>query len=190
VFWGLGVGIEKTRSGETFWHWGDNGAFKAFMIAYPEQKSGLVMFANSENGLSIHTEIVEEALGGKHPAFAWVKYDDYNSPSARFYATVKEKGADAGIAEFRELLKSDTISEQSMNSLGYRLLGQEKMDDAIKIFTLNVERFPKSGNVYDSLAEAYMNKGDKAAAIKNYEKSLELDPKNSGAVEMLKKLRE
>ena len=189
VFWGLGVGIEKTASGETFWHWGDNGAFKAFMIAYPERKSGLVMFANSENGLSIHTEIVEEALGGQHPAFAWVKYDDYNSPAARFYATVKEKGADAGIAEFRDLLKSDAISEQSMNSLGYRLLGQQKMDDAIKIFTLNVERFPKSGNVYDSLAEAYMNKGDKEAAIKNYEKSLELDPKNSGAVEMLKKLR-
>jgi tetratricopeptide (TPR) repeat protein len=76
-----------------------------------------------------------------------------------------------------------------MNSLGYRLLGQEKFDEAIRIFTLNVERFPNSGNVYDSLAEAYMNKGDKEAAIKNYEKSLELDPKNSGAVEMLKKLR-
>jgi tetratricopeptide (TPR) repeat protein len=76
-----------------------------------------------------------------------------------------------------------------MNSLGYRLLGQEKFDDAIRIFALNVERFPNSGNVYDSLAEAYMNKGDKEAAIKNYEKSLELDPKNSEAVEMLKKLR-
>ena len=189
VLWGLGVGIEKTPGGETFWHWGDNGAFKAFMIAYPRQKTGLVMFANSENGLSIHTEIVEEALGGQHPAFAWAKYDDYNSPAFRFYATVKEKGAAAGIAEFRDLLKTDTISESSMNSLGYRLLGQEKFDDAIRIFTLNVERFPNSGNVYDSLAEAYMNKGDKEAAIKNYEKSLELDPKNSGAVEMLKKLR-
>jgi CubicO group peptidase (beta-lactamase class C family) len=189
VLWGLGVGIENTPNGETFWHWGDNGAFKAFMIAYPRQKTGLVMFANSENGLSIHTEIVEEALGGQHPAFAWAKYDDYNSPAFRFYATVKEKGAAAAIAEFRDLLKTDTISESSMNSLGYRLLGQEKFDDAIRIFTLNVERFPTSGNVYDSLAEAYMNKGDKEAAIKNYEKSLELDPKNSGAVEMLKKLR-
>ena len=189
VLWGLGVGIENTPNGETFWHWGDNGAFKAFMIAYPRHKTGLVMFANSENGLSIHTEIVEEALGGQHPAFAWAKYDDYNSPAFRFYATVKEKGAAAGIAEFRDLLKTDTISESSMNSLGYRLLGQEKFDEAIRIFTLNVERFPNSGNVYDSLAEAYMNKGDKEAAIKNYEKSLELDPKNSGAVEMLKKLR-
>ena len=189
VFWGLGVGLEKTASGETFWHWGDNGAFKAFMIAYPEQKSGLVIFANSENGLSIHTEIVGETLGGWHPAFTWVKYDDYNSPAARFYATVKEKGADAGIAQYRESLKGDTISEQSMNSLGYRLLGQKRLDDAIKIFELNVKRFPNSGNVYDSLAEAYMNKGDRVAAIKNYEKSLELDPKNSGAVEMLRKLR-
>jgi CubicO group peptidase (beta-lactamase class C family) len=190
VFWGLGVGMEYTASGDTFWHWGDNGAFKCFMVAYPKQKSGLIMFTNSENGLSIHTEIVEDALGGQHPAFAWVRYEDYNSPAARFYATVKEKGADAGIAEFRELLRTDTISESSMNSLGYRLLAKKKSVDAIKIFSLNVERFPNSGNVYDSLGEAYMDSGDKEQAIKNYEKSLELDPKNSNAVEMLKKLRQ
>jgi CubicO group peptidase (beta-lactamase class C family) len=190
VFWGLGVGIEKTAVGETFWHWGDNGAFKCFMIAYPKKKSGLVMFTNSENGLSIHTEVVADALGGQHPAFGWVKYDDYNSPSARFFAVVKEKGAGAAIAEFRDLLKGDAVSESSMNSLGYRLLGGNKPDDALKIFRLNVERFPNSANVYDSLAEAYMKTGDKQAAIKNYEKSLELDPKNKGAEEMLKKLRQ
>jgi len=189
VFWGLGVGMERRANGDTFWHWGDNGAFKCFMIAYPKQRRGLVMFTNSENGLSIHTEIVEDALGGRHPAFAWVKYDDYNSPASHFYATVKEKGADAGITEFRDLLKTDTISEGSMNSLGYRLLAQKKAADAIKIFSLNVERFPKSGNVYDSLGEAYMNNGDKELAIRNYEKSLEVDPKNSNAVEMLKKLK-
>jgi len=52
-----------------------------------------------------------------------------------------------------------------------------------------VEVYPQSNNVYDSLAEAYMVNGDRELAIKNYEKSLELNPKNSNAVEMLKKLR-
>lgn len=57
------------------------------------------------------------------------------------------------------------------------------------MFQLNVEAYPSSANVYDSLGEAYMLNGDQALAIKNYEKSLELDPANGNAVEMLKKLR-
>ena len=72
--------------------------------------------------------------------------------------------------------------------LGYFLLGKEKIDDAIKTFQLNVEQFPESSNVYDSLGEAYMNNGDKKLAIKNYKKSLKLNPDNNNATEMLKKL--
>ena len=45
-----------------------------------------------------------------------------------------------------------------------------------EMFEYNISNFPKSANVYDSLGEAYMIKGDKAQAIKNYKKSLKLDP--------------
>lgn len=62
------------------------------------------------------------------------------------------------------------------------------MKEAIHIFQLNVEAFPQSGNVYDSLAEAYIDNGDKQLAIANYQKSLQLDPANKNALEMLKKL--
>jgi cytochrome c-type biogenesis protein CcmH/NrfG len=55
---------------------------------------------------------------------------------------------------------------------------------------LNVEEYPKSSNVYDSLGEAYMAAGQKDLAIQNYEKSIELDPKNQNGIDMLKKLRE
>jgi cytochrome c-type biogenesis protein CcmH/NrfG len=48
---------------------------------------------------------------------------------------------------------------------------------------------PESWNVYDSLAEAYMNSGEKTLAIQNYQKSLELNPKNNNAAAMLKKLQ-
>jgi cytochrome c-type biogenesis protein CcmH/NrfG len=54
---------------------------------------------------------------------------------------------------------------------------------------LNVEAFPQSSNVYDSLGEAYMANGDKELAIRNYEKSIELNPQNTNGVGMLKKLR-
>ncbi len=51
-----------------------------------------------------------------------------------------------------------------------------------------MEAFPKSGNTYDSLAEGYMDDGDKAQAVANYQKSLQLNPKNRNAVVMLRKL--
>jgi hypothetical protein len=54
---------------------------------------------------------------------------------------------------------------------------------------LNVEGYPDSANAYDSPAEVYLMNGNKALAIKNYERSLELNPANPNAVEILRKLK-
>ncbi|MBK7816329.1 MAG: tetratricopeptide repeat protein [Sphingobacteriaceae bacterium] len=62
--------------------------------------------------------------------------------------------------------------------------------EAIAVFKLNVEAYPNFGAPYDSLAEAYMLTDQKDLAIKNYKKALELDPNNSNAKVMLKKLNE
>ncbi|HEU5402265.1 MAG TPA: serine hydrolase, partial [Terriglobales bacterium] len=188
VFWGLGVGLQKTPQGESFWHWGDNGVFKCYMVAYVKQKTGLVMFTNSENGLAIREDVVETALGGEQPAFEWARYDTYNSPAFRFWAAIKDKGTEAAIPEFRAPLKSGEISEESLNTIGYRLVRRKNFSDAIRIFRLNVENHPGSWNAYDSLGEGYMDAGEKALAIQNYEKSLKLNPKNSNGEAMLKKL--
>jgi hypothetical protein len=80
-------------------------------------------------------------------------------------------------------------TEATMNSFGYRLMGMKRLDQAIEIFKLNTEAYPQSSNVWDSLGEAYMNKGDKELAIKNYEKALALDPSNANAAQILKRLR-
>ena len=188
LFWGLGFGIQNTKDGESLWHWGDNGSFKSFVVAYPKQKLGLVMFTNSENGLSIAPEVVHLALGGEQPAFDWIKYDHYDSPSMRFAKAIHEKGPATAIEEFRPALLRGDISERSINSIGYQLLGGREVAQAIRIFQLNVELFPQSSNVYDSLGEAYLANGDKDLAIKNYQRSLELDPKNSNAADVLQKI--
>jgi hypothetical protein len=73
LFWGLGWGIQLTDQGEAMWHWGDNGAFKCFVMAEPRTKSGAVMFANSENGLQMAEPLIDQAMGMKSPAFAWLK---------------------------------------------------------------------------------------------------------------------
>jgi tetratricopeptide (TPR) repeat protein len=94
---------------------------------------------------------------------------------------------------FREFVKDPANAylnvESAMNSFGYKLMGMKRLDQAVEIFKLNTEAYPQSSNVWDSLGEAYMNKGSRELAIKNYEKSLELDPSNGNAVQMLKRLR-
>lgn len=107
--------------------------------------------------------------------------------------TLNEKGIDAAVAQYRELKSRgfDNLyaAESDLNMFGYVLLKQRKTKEAIEILKLNVEAYPQSANVYDSLAEAYLMNGDMALAIENYEKSVALDPKNMNAIAMLKKLK-
>ncbi len=79
------------------------------------------------------------------------------------------------------------VSENDLNGLGYELI-KKFPDDAIELFKLNVKMYPKSYNVYDSLAEGYMTAGNNKLAIKNYQKSLKLNPKNTNATDMIKKM--
>ena len=81
-----------------------------------------------------------------------------------------------------------SVEEGRINNLGYVLMRQNKLADAIAIFKLNVELYPKAWNTYDSLGEAYMTNGEKELAIANYKKSLELNPGNGNGAAMLKKL--
>jgi predicted alpha/beta superfamily hydrolase len=97
--------------------------------------------------------------GGAALTFATVE-DHYKKLSARYGFTVLPP----------ELL---------MNNLGYQVMASGKMDDAIAIFKANVERYPNSANVYDSLAEAYEKSGKLDLAKPNYEKAVVLGQKNN-----------
>jgi Flp pilus assembly protein TadD len=88
----------------------------------------------------------------------------------------------------RERPDSPVVEEARLNQIGYTLLRGSKIAESIAVFKLNVELYPKSANVYDSLGEAYAANGEKDLAIANYRKSLELDDRNAGAKAMLKKL--
>jgi hypothetical protein len=107
-------------------------------------------------------------------------------------ATIASDGVDAALAQYRSLKSASAASynfdEGELNTLGYELLRAKKFKDAIRIFQLNVEAYPQSSNVYDSLGEADMDDGDRPEAIANYQKSLQLNPKNHNAELMLQKL--
>jgi tetratricopeptide (TPR) repeat protein len=99
---------------------------------------------------------------------------------------------DQAAAQYHEVKAASpaayNLDEDELNSLGYQFIQANKFKQAIRIFQLNVEAYPRSGNTYDSLAEAYMDDGNKSLAIANYQRSLQLNPHNSSAVTMLQKL--
>jgi FKBP-type peptidyl-prolyl cis-trans isomerase/Tetratricopeptide repeat len=106
--------------------------------------------------------------------------------------TLKEKGVEAMIAEFHNLKSVPDpdlyTSESDTNAFGYRLLGRKQVNEAIAVFKLNVEAYPQSANVYDSLGEAYLVSGDKEKAIESYKKAVAIDPAMESAKEALRKL--
>jgi tetratricopeptide (TPR) repeat protein len=119
-------------------------------------------------------------------------YDPRKSIAETLSATISSSGIDAAVKQYHDLRAAAPATydfdEPELNGLGYQLIRVKKFKEAIRIFQLNVDVYPHSSNVYDSLGEAYMDDGDKPLAIANYQKSLELNPNNRGAVAMLHKL--
>jgi tetratricopeptide (TPR) repeat protein len=119
-------------------------------------------------------------------------YDSRKSIAETLSATIATGGIDQAAQQYQQLrvakVSSYNLDEDELNILGYQLVKANKPEQAIRIFQLNVEAYPNSGNTYDSLAEAYMDDGNKPQAIANYKRSLQLNPGNNNAVKMLQKL--
>jgi HEAT repeat protein len=94
------------------------------------------------------------------------------------------------IRDWRRPLIESALNEYRLNVLGYYLLENGMIEQSLELFRTNVRLHPRSANCYDSLGEGYMNSGERALAILNYEESLRLNPRNTNAVTMLARLRE
>jgi len=119
-------------------------------------------------------------------------YDQRKSIAETLSATIASSGIDDATKQYRDFKTAApatyNFDEDELNTLGYQLIQLKKLAEAIRIFQLNVEAYPQSSNVYDSLGEAYMDDGKKSEAIANYRRSLAINPKNRNAVGMLQKL--
>ena len=133
---------------------------------------------------------------GAPPHFLTASYRAASGVPANFESFREElhqKGFDHAAEVYAAFQKQDSafkLDEGSINMWGYELLTEGHMPEAIGVFKFNVSLNPDSGNVYDSLAEAYMKSGDKDRSIENYRKSLEKDPSNEHAKEKLKELEQ
>lgn len=63
ISWALGLGIQRNEAGTALWHWGDNGDFKCFFMAFPAKHKSLVYFTNSENGLTVMPQVLNYYFG-------------------------------------------------------------------------------------------------------------------------------
>jgi CubicO group peptidase (beta-lactamase class C family) len=104
-----------------------------------------------------------------------------------------EKDFDRALEAYRAVREADStdpaVSEGRLNRLGYYFLRSGSLETAVDVFRVNVALHPASFDVYDSLGEAYAAQGQKELAIKNYEKSVELNPQNANGIHRLEKLR-
>ncbi len=76
VFWCLGFGAVEEPSagaGEYYWHWGDNGNFKALWLLHPATKEGFVYFSNRATGHDLLDPFLKELTGEDLPLNDWIR---------------------------------------------------------------------------------------------------------------------
>ena len=183
---GIGFALPPERPGE-FGHNGADEGFQAELIMNADTGQGVAIMANSDNGILVAREYIRSLA----KEYSWKNPIDARGAGGELMLITKLKGTEAALARLEDMEKTSgkKTDEGLLNMMGYVMLNDGKTDVAIKLFQKNVEAYPESSNVYDSLGEAYAAAGKKELAIANYEKSLQLDPKNTNAAEQLNKLK-
>ena len=181
--WFLHKTIDSKRQVE---HSGGTFGFASFCDLYPDQKVGLVLLANNSDQ---STQGQLQELSGK------IMNVLYGEPAA--LTALNDELEKRGYAQVIDVVKNVRkkhpelyLDEGYVNGWGYTLVGQGKLQEALEIFKLNVSLYPKAWNTYDSLAENYEHMGNRAQAIINYKRSLDLNPQNTNAIDFLKKTGE
>ena len=193
IHWGLGVGLEDgDQRGPAFWHWGDNGSFKAYYVVYPRTHESLVYFVHQWRGLFI-TQQLADIFFGKQPQWGilW-SGEGYQSPwSVNDFRTALEQQGYDNVTKIHDQLeaKGEQLSEHDLNEYGFVLMDLRQPKDAVAVFRLNLTLHPQSANAFDSMAEGYEALGEKSLALENFKQSLQRNPKNDYAAKHIKELQ-
>ncbi len=170
-------------------HHGSSVNFEALATYRAFEDTAIILLTNNKNRKLFEiTNSVEAILEGK---------ESYRIPKKPISVAIGKEckvDVEACLATYEKLKKRepnlyDFDNENALNTLGYQLLRSENVEAAIAVFSRNVLEFPNSANPYDSLGEAYAKARNAELALKNYAKSLELDPENKNAAEMIRKIK-
>jgi CubicO group peptidase (beta-lactamase class C family) len=188
--YGYGWFIEEADNGpagkvKVTEHGGGINGFNTIIYRIPADKNLIVLLNNT--GGTVLNQISESIR-------AILYNQPFTMPKMSLALELLDKFSDQGVTAGLDMynkLKNDpayALLESDMNNVGYQLLQTGKTKEALEVFKINAETYPKSGNAYDSLGEAYLTDGNKKLAIINYKKSVALDPKNEGGKKALEEL--
>ena len=180
-------GIEKNSEGIFYSHHGGAMGTQNWFFVFPAHHMGVSVITNSS------TEVTGQLLRSTVMGIVNDLKPNGKKSIEKEITAKTMQNVEEGIALYYQL-KKDNIdaynfeNQNELNNVGYALLSKNKVKDAIKIFSLLVSEFPNLPNPYDSLGEAYFINKEYELAIKNYKISLELNPNNTGADEMIDKI--
>jgi len=184
---GFGLGFQVEEGNDRFGHGGSNEGFQSLLIAFSESGSGVALMANGDNG----PLLFERFAASVAAEYGWKSFQHrLESPFMTADLLGRLKGAEAVISWFNVMKTKAPPGRVPplLGRVGYGLLLSGQHADAQKMLKAHLELFPDDADAYDNLGEAYFKAGSKQEAIASYKKCLELDPKNTHAVEMLEKL--
>jgi CubicO group peptidase (beta-lactamase class C family) len=189
--YGYGFNISERPIGNTkdlittIDHDGIINGFSSLILRIPSHQSSIILL-NNTGGAPLYE--ISQAITGI------ILDKSYDLPKKSVATEVLKQIQSEGVMEatsfFNEIKnnKDYILDVNEMNSAGYFLLQSGATEKAVTMFKLNTEAFPNSSNTYDSYAESLMTYGNKTYAIENYKKSLELNPDNENAIQMLQEL--
>jgi CubicO group peptidase (beta-lactamase class C family) len=110
-------------------------------------------------------------------------------PAWTLARTILDEGVEVGLAALAKLPQSIRETprlpagevESTIDLLGFRLLKQDRVEEAVRLFEFNTRAFPKSSKRWDSLGEAHLQAGNRKLAIVNFRIASELEPWNATA---------
>jgi len=184
--YGYCMRIDQRHGNKIVGHSGGAPGVSADFVRFINDKYVLIVFSNYGGGATNVSSTIEAILFG----------DEYKKPrptiSEFIYKTMQEQGIEKTIKNAEKLIKAkdyEITSSRLLNQLGYELLSENKINMAIGIFKLNIRLFQNEANPYDSLGDAYLQKGDAKNALISFEKALELDPDFESSKTKLEKLK-
>jgi CubicO group peptidase (beta-lactamase class C family) len=169
VAWGIGWGLEPDRG--TFFHYGDDGAAKSFVIGLTKGDRAIVYFANSFYGMAIAGEIAERLIPGDSPAVEWLGYASWNAPrrlvrrdTLRAFVT---GDADLGMETFRQYERDypDLDMDGTAAFLQWILEGRSMHEGRARVLAWQLEREPENVDHHLNLARAQRALGDVPSAM-------------------------
>lgn len=169
----------------TISHDGVIDGFCAILTRIPSSKSTVILLSNVRRApLNAMTKGIMGIL--------YKKPYDFPKKSVAYsiLATINKEGIAKGIEQHQHIKNKDGyyLSEDEMNIISYKLLQSDRAKAAAEVLKLGINSFPKAFNLYDSYGEVLLTLGDTILAIKNYKRSIELNPENKHGLKVLKEL--